>query len=342
MGNKKFIFFLILTISAHLFLFFLKNYLPATKTLDGLEQEHFLNYTVSLKSGNFPTGLSYADTRFFPGFPFVILIFSYITGNPAIAGLILTLISLVLIYLISYYFTKSPFYSFWITIFPPIVFEQTSKISTEVLLIASFFLIYLFFVKKKYFYASLLAGFAVIVRPVALFIYLPIFIHLLRKKDLGKLVKSLFFVSIFPLVFVIFNLNFFGDIFYQIKANAQVGEASFSFLQIFIDIYKNILMGNWRIIISGLAYVAFSFFLFYRILRERSDFMFYGDGLFIKLWTVGTFLFVYSVGPLQFLAEIRRFLAVFFPLALVINYRYFRERKKVIIFGLLLMTMALV
>jgi hypothetical protein len=295
----------------------------------------------SLKSGNFPNGLNYGYTRFFPGLPFVILLTSYITGNIAAAGLILPFLSLVLIYFISYYFTKDSFYSFWITIFPPIVYEQTAKISTEALLIALFLLIYLLFVKKKYLSASLLAGFATVVRPVALFIYLPIFFQIIKKKEAEKLIKSIILFAIFPILFVIFNITYFGDVFYQIRANAQVGEASFSFLQMFFDVWLNIIKGGWRIIISGLAYIAFSFFLLYIIFKNKSDFLSKRDGLFIKLWTIGIFIFIFSVGPLQFLSEARRFLAVFFPLSLLVNYKFF-SKKSILLAGVVLTLMAFI
>jgi hypothetical protein len=340
--NKKAIVFLLITLIFHLLLFSVKNYYHPLSRPDALEQENFLTYVKSLKSGDFPNDLDYGDTRFFPGLPFLILTASYLIGDPAVSGLIISLSCLVLVFVLANKLTKNSFYAFWITIFPPIVFEQLSKISTEAVIVALSLLIYILFTKKKYLYAGLLAGFATIIKPVCFFLYLPIFVILWRKKEVELMLQSLFSFLIFPIILAIFNISFFGSILYQIRANSVLGEASFSFFQIFADILLNVVKGEWRIILSGLIYIIFSVFLLFKIIQKRSDFLYEGDNLFIKLWAIGTMLFIYSVGPLQFLAEVRRFLVVFFPLAVIVNYRYFSKNIHLIIFGLLIMVVAFV
>ena len=340
--NRKAIVLLFITLIFHLLLFSVKNYYRPLSRPDALEQENFLTYVKSLKSGDFPNNLDYGDTRFFPGLPCFILGVTFFTGDTVVSGLLISLFSLIVVFVLANKLTKDSFYAFWITIFPPIVFEQLSKISTEAVIIALSLLIYLLFTKKKYIYVSILAGFATIIRPVCFFLYLPVFIVLWRKNKVKLMLQSIILFMIFPILLAIFNVSFFGNILYQIKANSALGEASFSLFQIFADILISVVKGEWRIILSGLIYVIFSIFLLYKIIQKKSEFLFEGDNLFIKLWAVGTILFIYSVGPLQFLAEARRFLAVFFPLALVVNYRYFSKNISLLVFGLLIMVVAFV
>jgi hypothetical protein len=342
MKDKKVIFFLLLTIAAHLFLFLAKNYFPPTKSLDGLEQEHFLTYVKSLKGGSFPRDLEFINTRFFPGLPFTILVFSYVTGNLALAGLAVIFISITLIYLISLRLTKNPFYSFWITVFPPIVYEQTAKISIEVLLIAIFIAVYFLFSRKKYLYASILAGFGTLVRPVALFIYLPILIYLLRKRETKLLLQSIFLFLIFPLLFFVFNIKIFGNIFYQAGVYSTADKASIPILQLFTNLYSYTVNAKWRMLVSGLAYLLFSIFLLFKILKKRSDFVTRNDNQFLKIWAIGAFLYVNLVIPIQFLSEVGRYLSSFFPLALLVNYKFFLKNKTILFIGILMMIIAFI
>src|SRR3990170_6800868 len=129
--SKRFFLFLTLTILFHVGLLYYKNILHPDLLINNFEQERFFTYTQSLKGGDYPKDLSFADSRYFPGIPVSIYLISLIFGNIYISGLVLGILILLLLFIFSYRLTKNPLYSFLVTIFPPIVFNQTSKISTE-------------------------------------------------------------------------------------------------------------------------------------------------------------------------------------------------------------------
>lgn len=337
------VFYFCASLFLHIFLFAFKNFYGLNYWGGGLQQEDdFSTYVVALKSGNFPQSLVYFNTRLFPGLPFLMLLFDFFTHNEIVAGLLLTLISLTAIFLIAYRFSKDPFYSFWITLFPPIVFEQTSKISTEAVVIALLLSVYYLFVNKRYTLAAFLSGYASIVRPIAGCMFLALFLALLVKNQKATAIKSLIFFLIFPAILALFNIYHWGAglVFYQFVVYKQVARGAFSVPQLFQDIIRAAEWGQWRILLSGLAYFLFSFFLLSRILMAKGDFFVKDDGFLIKSWSLLTFAFVFSVGSTPILEEIRRFLTVFYPLALLAVYRYFSRRPFFLYISLLFIVFA--
>ncbi len=337
-------FYFAIALLLHCLLFLAKNPHGLNIGTDSLEQENFLVYTNALESGSFPNTLTYADNRLLPGLPILIFLLNPVIHNLPFSGLIISALCLFIIFFVTYRLTKNPIFSLWITLFPPIIFEQTSKISTETLIIALFMLIYLCFHKRKYFLASLLSGYATIVRPVSLCIFLGLLAFLLKEKKEKLAIKSSLIYLIFPGLLFIFNFSFFTKswlaIFYQLDVYHTIYSFNLGPLQIFLDIFRAIDWKQWRILISGISYSLFSFFLFFKIMKNKGAFLLKNDEVFIKTWSILTMVFVFSIVPAPFLEELRRYLAVFFPLGLLAGYKYVYKHKRIFYASFLLTVFA--
>ena len=321
--------FLTLNLILHIGLFGARNLFNVGNYPGGLEQENFLEYVQSLKSGNFPDDLLHEDTRLFPGLPLLIFLLSFILKSEVGAGLIISLIGLLITFGVVWYFTKQPIFSLWVTVFPPIVLEQTSKISTEALVIALYMLIFFYLSKKKYLFASLLCGYATIVRPISLSLFLALLIFLIKNDERNAVVQCLVAYSISPFFLAFFNIYHWGQsaLFYQIPVNMAVGRVAPGFLQWFKDIFRTIAWRQWRILFSGVLYTIFAFFVLIKTLKTKGTFFFKNDDFFVKSWSLLSIIFIFILGPTPFLEELRRYLAVFFPLALLANFHYFYNKK---------------
>lgn len=314
-------FLAVLVLHGILFLFF-KNY-----TSFGIQQENFLEYARALRSGEFLNIISRYDSRLFPGLPFLIFLLSLFTQSEFFSGILIIIISLSLIYFITYHFTQKPIYSIWLTLFPPIVFEQTSKISTEIVVIAFWMLVYYFFTKKEYLGSSLISGYAAIIRPISFCAVLPLFLYLFKTKRKKEAAGSLVIFLIFPLLLVLFNFYHWGVVFHQGAIYRAIDRPTLGLIQWLLDIRRTISWGQWRILLSGLVYSCFAFFLVLKTLKTKKDFLVKDDNFFIKTWAVLTMIFIFLIGPTPFLEYLSRFLTVFFPLILLVNYNYFYSFK---------------
>lgn len=326
---RKTLIFLFLTLLAHLFLFLLKNQNGFNFQSINLQQDNFLTYALSLGSGHFPEGISSWDSQLFPGLPFLIYLFNLVFRNIVLSGLIVTLISLTIIYFVANFFTKQPVYSFWLTLFPPVTFEQGSKISTEILVIALLFLAYFLFVKEKYLFATLIISYATIVRPVTICLFLALFIFLFINNKKKKAIKSFFIFLFFPLLLFLFDLILWPSesLFRQFLIYPELIKNNPVILQIFFDIKRTIAWEQWRILFSGLVYLTFFLWLLWRVLKIPGDSSPKNSHLLLKIWAILTTIFIFSWGPAPILEDVRRYLAVFFPLALLVCYKYFYSAK---------------
>jgi hypothetical protein len=308
-------------------LFIYKNYLVTSPRADSLQQEQFITYTTPLVNGVFPNGVSKGLSANFLGLPLLMWAVNLVVGNIWLAGYLITAFSLVIIYLFTVKLTKNPFWGFLVTIFPPIVFEQTSKMSTETVAIAISLVVYWLLSKKKYYWIAFLLGYGVILRPIMICPFIAILLIQLGRQKAFKIIKQLALFLIFPLLIVLFNSHYWGDPLYQLTVHVQLAGAVPVVIQLVKDIYRAIKISEFKIFYSGVSYVIFSVWLLWITLKKRGDYLFRGDRRFVFLATALTFVFIYSVGPIPILEEIRRFLAVFFPLTLIVNYRYFLNKK---------------
>lgn len=280
-----------------------------------------MGYAEALAQPQFPNNLTAWDTRLFPGLPFLIFLLNFVTSNSIISGCLVTLTCLSLIFWIAYLFCKNPLYSFWLTLFPPIILEQTSKVSTESVLIAVLFMAYYYFNKKKFILVSLILGFAFIVRPVALCFFIPVIYILLKQKNYKKILLSLLCFSLFPILLFIFNFHFWPQdfLFRQFLSYPKVVTNNWVIIQVISDLRRTLDWHQYRIFISGSLYLLFSFYLFIIMVKNKN--------LLLKIWSILTFLFIFSLGPIPVLEDTRRYLAVFFPLTLLANYPLFLKNK---------------
>lgn len=333
-NSKKLYFYLLLTIFLHGCLVFFKYYHTAK-----VQQDNYVGYAMALKTESLTSNLSDYDSRLFPGLPFLIYIFSFITGSEITAGLFITFLSLLTIFLFSVHFTKSPFYAFWITIFPPIIFEQTSKISTEALTIALFIFSYYLIMKKKYRLGALLLGYATIVRLISISMFIGLVILLFRRKKYISLAQSSVLYLLFPLLLLVFNIFHWGanGISKQITMNQIVGRGTFTLAQLLDDIFRAISWNQPQILISGIINVILSFSVFYFCIKYKNDFLNSGDQIFVKVWAIASIIFVFSIGPTPFLEEAGRYLVVITTLGLLFMYKRLLKHKR-LLFGSLFLS----
>ena len=309
---------LIILILTHAGLFIYKNILRPGVWSDALQQDNYLGYVLALKSGHFSQFLSYDNSRLFPGLPFLMLVGGLITG------LLLTLISLLVIYKVSLSLTKNSWYSLILTLFPPVVFEQTSKISTEAVTIALILSAYWLAGRKKYYLMSALLGYATLVRPISGCLFLA---ALFFMKSWKTKIKSAILYFVFPIMLLIFNVYHWGwsASFHQLQVYQTIGRSNLVVYQLAADIVRTVDWRQWRILFSGLIYVFGYVWLLVKTLRLKHNQL-------VKTWAILTTIFIFSLGPTPVLEEIRRFMAIFFPLALLVNYQYL-SRKKLFFYG---------
>lgn len=246
-----------------------------------------------------------------------------------ISGIVIIIFSLIIVYSITHYFTKSPIYSFWITIFPPIIFEQTSKISTEAVTISSILSAYYFVSKLKYYRASLVLSLSSIVRPISFFLFLAMICQLCRKYKIKVAFYCLIIYLSFPVFLIFFNYYHWGlgSLFIQIIAYNDFSRGTFGLKQLIVDIPRTIEWGQPKILFSGISYILFTLFILYKTIRVKTDFIFKNDNLLIKIWSISSIIFIFAIGPTPFLEELRRYLCIIFPLLLLIHFKIIFSRK---------------
>ena len=255
MMKKRIFLGILVVLLVHGCLFVFKNYLYPERWSDALQQENYLVYAKVLTSEDLVSSLSYADSRLFPGLVFLIKLFDIFLNNQVLAGLMITIVGLIVIYKIAIYFTNNVLYAVWLTLFPPIVFEQTSKISTEVVVMALLVLAYWLVSKKNYLWASLGLSLATVVRPISGCMFLALLIYL-RGNNRRRL-KAFLVYLFFPLLLLFFNIYHWGlaSGLHQLEVYRVVGRATIGIYQLIKDVFRAIDWGQWRILISGLAYL---------------------------------------------------------------------------------------
>jgi len=310
---KKLYFYLLLTILLHGCLFFYKYYQTAN-----IQQDNYVGYAKAFKTESFISNISEDDSRLFPGLPLLIYIFNFLTGSENTAGLFLSFLSLLTIFLFSVHFTKNTFYAFWITVFPPIIFEQTSKISTEAITIALFIISYYLIINKKYRFSALLLGFASIVRLISISMFIGLLILLFRRKKYILLVQSSVFYMLFPL------------------------RGTLTPVQLINDILRTISWKQPQILISGMVNIILFFSVFYSCIRYKNDFLNSGDQLLVKVWAILSLILVFSIGPTPFLEEASRYLIVITTPLLLFMFQRLLKHKRLLIGSLILSIFAFI
>lgn len=337
--SKEFFFFLALCLIFHSSLLYYKIFVHPDPGVSFIEQERFSSYVLSLQGDSFPKDLNYFDTRFFPGLVWILYLINILTNNYFITSLIFIFFVLIIFFYVLIILTKNPFYAFLLTIFPPIVFEQSSKVSTETVSVMLILFSYYLFFNKKRGLAFFIVGISSIIRPFSAIVVVPMVYQLLKENKFSEFTKGLFFLATFPVLMFLYNQKHFGDIFYQIKPYSEVAGGAPGVFQFITDYFSFFINGKYGVIASASFYIFTSLFLLIFIMKSKKDFVFKDDKIFVKVFLVLSFLssFIINFSGFPILADVRRFLILFMTFALVAVHK--RGVKPVLILPLSLVSL---
>jgi|WetSurMetagenome_2_1015567.scaffolds.fasta_scaffold52695_2 Gpi18-like mannosyltransferase len=279
-------------------------------------QDNYLDYSKEVINGTI-NNINNVNSRLLPGYPLLILTVSFLTSMPPIvSGLFISIVSSILCVTIFNNIFKNKIAVMLYSLFPPVWILSSVKIATEpltaMLLLFSIFL----FLKKKYFLAGLVTGFATGVRFISVCLLAAFIVTLIRKHKRKILpLFSGFAIPIF--LFLIYNLIVFGNIFHQILLYPRIGGASGSsigILQLISDFPRSLDWHQYRIFLSGSFYIVFSIIgcLFLYKYRNNSDVFkisFY--------WLLFSLIFILSYGPSPLLEEFSRFIIPCLPAIII-------------------------
>jgi len=292
------------------------------------QQDNYLGYAEAIIKGLRTGVVEFSDGWLFPGLAWLLYALSWLTGDLIRSGIVLMGVSLIGIYYLSYLMLKDWHYALIVTLFPPIVLEQTSKLSTEAIVMFLLIFSYYLFSKKKYLLMSGLLGLATVVRPISGCLWLGLGLSLIKARKWKTLITSGGVFSAFLLLLAGFNWFYLNsNIWHQVRQYQALGSITMPIVQLVKDVIRAIDWGYWRILISGLGYVGLSLGLVVKTVKRTGDLLSQGDGLMVKTWAGLTLIYVLAVGPVPMLEEFRRYIAVLFPLILVVNFKVLGKSK---------------
>jgi Gpi18-like mannosyltransferase len=311
MANKLFLAIIILGIFIRLYFVFTNitrtDYLTAP-----VSQDNYIGYIKNLENGTLNNPQN-SETRFFPWYPVSMLLINRTTLLPlAYAGLLINFVSLLASIIIFWKITKDRLSTTIFSFFPPVWFYSPIKIATEPLTLALLLLSLFFYLKKKYLLTGLLIGISTGVRLISVGLFLALIAFSLKNIRTKIIPLSLGYLLTFSLL-ILYNIIVFKNVFYQIMLYPKVGGASgssLSVVQIFADILRTISWHQYRILTSGLLYIAIAFIAVFLLYKYRNIKVIYKISF---LWLVFSLLFIFSFGPNPMLEEFRRFLIPVIP-----------------------------
>ncbi len=277
------------------------------------QQDDYLGYARQLISGE-----EIKQSWLFPGLPMLLVLGKGLVGNLETAAIMIAGLSLVGIYGLSFLLVGDWWFAVGVTVFPPMVFEQTSKLSTASLVMLAWLAAYYLYSQGRFRWASLVTALAALVRPVAGCLGLAMLVQFWRQKRFRELGVNGLILSLGWLILWWFNLRVFDqDLGYQLKMYQGVGRVTVGVVQLGKDVVRAIDWGYWRILASGLVYLVLSVGLVVEIWKSKA-------GVMIKWWAGLVLAFVLILGPVPMLEEYRRYISVLFPLGLVLMYERFK------------------
>ncbi|AKM79024.1 MAG: hypothetical protein UX85_C0003G0181 [Candidatus Beckwithbacteria bacterium GW2011_GWB1_47_15] len=283
------------------------------------QQDNYVGYARGLIEGG---GID--QPWLFPGLAMLIAAAAKAVGSVVVAATGVAAISLAAIYALAYLMTYDWLFAAMISLFPPIVFEQTSKVSTTGLVVAGWLGAYYLYSKRRGYWASLVTVLSALVRPVAVILGVAWLIDLGTKGKYKEALINGLILGLFPMGLWLFNRQVFGEgVFYQAKMYQTLGPVRVGIVQFGRDILRAVDWGYWRILASGLTYLGLSLVLVGMIIKSRAE-------VLIKWWAGLTLVYVLAVGPEPLLEEFRRYIAVLFPLGLVVLYPRFKPYRLVL------------
>lgn len=288
-----------------------------------IQQDNYVGY-----AGFLPldvSNISFYDSRLLPRLPILIYLLHFVTGNYYVAGYLLTLVSVAGCYYLLYKLTKTTL-SFLPLVFPPIMLNLASLIDTEFPFIFLTLLALFLFKKQSYKWAFLLVGVSIWFRLSGLAILSGIFIFMLAQKQLKRFLVNLPYFLIPVSLLCLYNVYYFGsqNPLYQIFAYEALhpSRISFGIIQLLTDIVRAARWHWYRILISGIFYTAFYFWVYWKSAKSRG----------LEFWILTAFyIFTLGINLVPFLENLGRYLAhySYFLASLLqkgqkfINYPYF-------------------
>jgi hypothetical protein len=273
-----------------------------------IQQDNYATFTEAWRNGTLASGgVSHFDTRLFPGYPFLILVLSWIVPlSDVVIGVGISLgMSILAVYLF-WLWTKDELASLIFALFPPVWVQSAVKVATEPLSVALMLGSVLSWQKKYFFWAGLLLGYACVIRNIAVFLASVLSWLLLQKKDWRSLVKFSVGMSISLIGLLIFNGYTYGwnQLLYQIGVyNAEL-DTGVGVVQLIKDILRTIDWGQYRILVSGLVYVLVAVGGWWGLFKQRSQNQL---NLIAFYWATGSLLFLMTLSMPTFLEDFGRY-----------------------------------
>lgn len=278
-----------------------------------VQQDNYLAYARILPTS--VGSISFFESRLLPGLPVLIYLVRQIVQNYYLAGYVVTVASFIGSYFLLYKITGSKL-SVLPLVFPPILLNLATLIDTEFPFIFLMLLGVYFLKKNKFPWAFLIIGISVWFRLAGMAVIFGIFVYFLIRKELGKFLKYTPYFLVPVVLLLLFNTHFFGsrNLFYQIFTYEKLhpGRISIGFIQLGSDLLRAFRWGWYRILFSGLAYIALFTILWVKSVKIRH----------LEFWTItGIYIFTLLVNLVPFLENLGRYLAPTAPLFWIIFYK---------------------
>lgn len=284
-----------------------------------IQQDNYVGYAQAFPGSI--NKISFFDSRLFPGLPILIYIFTFFVRNYYLAGYLIIFLSFAGSYFLLYKITNSGL-SFLPLVFPPVLLNLASLISTELPFIFLMLLGYVLIKTKKLAWAFTIIGLSVWFRLAGVALIFGVFIYFLITKDLKKFITCLPYFLVPVIFLVIYNIHFFGagNPFYQLITYETLhpGRISIGVVQLGQDLIRAYHWGWYRILLSGLLYILLFAVLWLKSIKIRS----------IEFWMItGIYIFTLVVNLVPFLENLGRYLAPTAPLFWLIFYKKLENKK---------------
>ena len=287
-----------------------------------LQQDNYVVYAESIRTGTLKQ-IEDSDKRLFPGYPLAMLAVNTVVPDLVTAGLVISVLSTVWTAVMLLKICSSKIPAYLSIFFPPVWMKLGAKIATEPFFTAiSISSIYLF-IHKKYLGAGLLAGLAMMVRPVGVMLFLAYGIILIKQKSLALKVAAGFAMT--ASLLLIFNgITFgWGNMLEQFMHGERYG-LRFGVVQMAQDIWRTWNWGQYRILASGIFYMAVNAVALCYLWKN-----YHKSGLtaLMAVWMTLTLGYILAFSPVTLIDDFGRYTVACLP-ALLIGWGGFLEKMQ--------------
>lgn len=270
-----------------------------------IQQDNYVAYAGFLPFS--VANISFFESRLLPGAPILIYLLHFLTGNYFIAGYMLTILSFAGSYILLYKMTGSR-WSFLPLVFPPMMLNLVSLIDTEMPFIFLILLAIYLYKKNMLHWAFLALGISVIFRIAGVAVFAGMAFYMILNKKFGKVLINLPYFLIPLVLLVLYNVHFFGirNPFYQLFTYEALhpSRISFGLLQLGEDLIRAARWHWYRILFSGIFYIAFYIWVYWKALKKRG----------LEFWIItAIYIFTLGINLVPFLENLGRYLAPAVP-----------------------------